>query len=113
MRPIDVSGLWSAALTYTRLDGATVHGSMNLAQSGTAFTGTLDDEFGGTGSITGTLSGRTINFVIALEDICSGERSRIDAQGQLSADGRMMTGTFTASVCGRRFTEGTFNAVKR
>ena len=93
----DVTGLWDLTASLSS-EGCTWRGAMNLVQTGTMFTGSANlMRVAGvscpttiSGTLSGTVSGLTIDFGLA-----SGQFGSAGFSGTLSADGLFAAGTWS------------------
>ncbi len=91
---VNLTGRWVGTGSSTAYPGCTASVQADVVQSGDQITGSGQMSgacLGGTdsGQITGTVSGNDIAFGIAFDT-----ESSISYQGQLSADGSVLTGTY-------------------
>jgi len=86
----NVTGTWTYDATSTQGFGSTT-GSLTLAQSGNAVTGTLSESNGNSYAVSGSVSGKNVFLQIAI--ICSGGTGTTALTGAVST-GTAMFGTY-------------------
>lgn len=83
---VNISGTWIARTSV----GETA--TLVMTQNGSAVTGTFSSNFGSKGTLSGSVSGTTVNLTLQETNY-----NRIKTQAKGFVDGNIMTGTFTQS----------------
>jgi hypothetical protein len=91
--PTTVTGTWYLTLTFQT---GILASTLSLVQTGGSVSGTAAVTNGGSGSITGTVSGNTFTFSGTTVAPCSGSFS---GSVSISADYRTFSGSFTGADC--------------
>jgi hypothetical protein len=101
----NVTGTWIAALT---VNGIGPPAFLSLTQSGSSVTGTASVFDGGSGVLTGTVTGQTFNFSVAEVSPCSGS---FTGSVSVSDDDFSMSGSGSGADCNGSFSR-TLTAAK-
>jgi hypothetical protein len=101
----DVSGAWAAVLN---LNGFSYETSLSLFQTGSSVTGVASIFGAGGGSITGTVTGQTLQFTINEVSPCSGSFS---GSASVDATNLYTSGSISGSDCNGSYS-GSWDATK-
>ena len=110
---VNVTGTWDAIVTVTggtQLPEGTEFGAvLVITQSGTTATGTSVAEGGFVGQLSGTISGRSLEFTITQGDPCPGSFS---GTATVNGSNTRMSGSYSGSDCNGSL-QATLVATKR
>ena len=103
---VNIDGVWEGT-AVTPSGSASL--SFTLSQTGSAITGTTVIQGGGSGSLTGSLLGRTFTYTVTEPPPCGGTTT---GSSVVDDTGRHMTGSFMGTDCEGTFS-GTMTVTKR
>ncbi len=98
-----ISGRWVGDLTSSRDPFVTFPSVMQLAQTGTAVTGTLTISTGRVANVNGTVSGQRMTGTLSFTDVCGGTAT---TTVDVVLNGTRLSGAYNLNDCGGNQTGG-------